>query len=417
MAGAPADERGDVPKRTIEMKCEVCGHVQEAEYWDFVCHPLEKEAVESLFSGSINMFKCPQCDTSRFIDRPLCFYDMDLGIFLQYLPPSYVNDSSSFDVFDLNGDMDGKIVDALLSVNIAKIEGKEPGEASYAPPDSNRVFFNVTDMLDFAIFRKNLCCHFMEKSKAIRNMKVPEHLMGRWNGLYKRKKIRLIYAIWHYVECNRIYSEDELRDLVQSNLQFCDRNTRLSEKYSPEHIARGMIDMGLMERRPDGSAYWKVPARLLDSGLKFPDSIGGMEKMGYRIYSCEGDGYSVNYFNENNDTGTVYIYDKGLLKITDDEISKEFKRAEDEILQCKAELRPLKRSTQVYKIGRDGAKADFYVSDFDFLDADPQTPSRSYVVLTSLKNEFLKIRLSYMPGLDTDQRFGEFLKEIVSSVL
>lgn len=72
----------------------------------------------------------------------------------------------------------------------------------------------------------------------------------RWPTKYSLQKLAT-WALWTRFEARRVYSEREVNAILRSCNAFGDH----------VGLRRALVDHQLLARKPDGSAYWKLPAR------------------------------------------------------------------------------------------------------------------------------------------------------------
>lgn len=72
----------------------------------------------------------------------------------------------------------------------------------------------------------------------------------RWPTKYTLQKLAT-WTLWTRFESRRIYSEREVNAILRTCNAYGDH----------VGLRRALVDHGLLARKPDGSAYWKLPAR------------------------------------------------------------------------------------------------------------------------------------------------------------
>jgi hypothetical protein len=86
-------------------------------------------------------------------------------------------------------------------------------------------------------------------AKALSHFDVMGRLL-RWPTKFAVQRLAL-WGLWMHIEAKRTYTEREITQLLAALNGFDD----------PVTLRRELIDMKMMARKPDCSAYWKEPAR------------------------------------------------------------------------------------------------------------------------------------------------------------
>lgn len=73
--------------------------------WQTLNAQIDPQAVEELLNGQLNVFQCEKCDMKAGIEIPFAFHDMQLQMYVQFLPWEIVAEGADWlDNFDERGE-------------------------------------------------------------------------------------------------------------------------------------------------------------------------------------------------------------------------------------------------------------------------------------------------------------------------
>ena len=68
------------------ISCPQCGHESEARVYESINVTLDPEEKEAALSGTLSMFKCPECGLEAALNAPLLYHDMEQKLMIHVAP-------------------------------------------------------------------------------------------------------------------------------------------------------------------------------------------------------------------------------------------------------------------------------------------------------------------------------------------
>lgn len=179
-----------------------------------------------------------------------------------------------------------------------------------------------------------------------------------------------------------------------------------------------LLQTTAMAQKDKSTGSGKGSGNSYDLKIEFPE-IDGWDKSEIRKYPMAELGYSVAYQSDEGGTVTIYVYNAGLSKISNDlndkVIKDEIDRAKNEIIQVGKQgiyknVKELKNDTVT--LGGTSGKTKALRSLFSFSIRGEEVDSEIY--LFSYENHFIKIRATRPKAEDNAENkvFTKFLGEI-----
>jgi hypothetical protein len=139
----------------IDVECPECGIKQKVDYWDSINVDLDFSLRKHLFDGSINFFRCENCNYEAFVNGPMLYHDMTRKFCIQYLPDYWLEDLSKFESYYTDGSLE-------TYVNFTSM-----GIDHLSKP---HVVFNMEELLRYIVFRELLYDRDMADQKSVANL-------------------------------------------------------------------------------------------------------------------------------------------------------------------------------------------------------------------------------------------------------
>ncbi len=100
---------------TIKISCPKCNKTQSVGVWRSLNVSHTPELRDKLLCGEINIFRCESCNISAIINSPLLYHDMERKYCVQYFSPNKIEDYKFYDIFTIDGKLNGVPENIYLS--------------------------------------------------------------------------------------------------------------------------------------------------------------------------------------------------------------------------------------------------------------------------------------------------------------
>jgi hypothetical protein len=127
--------------KQIDVECPECGQTQRVDYWESINVDLDSSLRRQLFDGSVNFFRCENCNYEAIVNGPLLYHDMTRKFCIQYLPENWLEDISNFDTYSADGSMETYVNFSAMGID------------HLSRP---HVVFDIEELLRYILFREML---------------------------------------------------------------------------------------------------------------------------------------------------------------------------------------------------------------------------------------------------------------------
>ena len=391
------------------IKCFECHNEFEVETSLFVdlVNESDKSTINNLLDGKWNVFRCPRCERTAFYDHPLTILDSAGHIVFHYLPLRICSNLPLEMLFESNGIPKRKLLEGILStaksrnIDLPALSACLHGTVSCRI----RIFHSLQELISNIIMIKKIAECRQAKKDYYRDIKAPEGFLRRGASLYKKKKLETVYRLIHAFDYGCVYSENEVDRTVFREMEFIKGSLPQAD-----HVRVAFVELGLMQRTPDGRNYWREPDISMTCGIYFPVKIGSFQKQGFKIFEDPSLGFSVEYRHGrfNDICANFYIYDKGLKPSFSADLEREYGNARKEIFDLyeKPNFHLETISDQMVEIENSPACSPYYQLSARIMVESAHASYMSYLLMTISRGRFIKLRLTFPES-------GEFEKGIL----
>jgi len=74
---------------------------------------------------------------------------------------------------------------------------------------------------------------------------------------YSSKKLNLLYSLSNYFITGKNYTEHGVKAIIKDNIRSRNNVDKNDPRLETTHLLRGLIELGILSRKQDGSVYWK----------------------------------------------------------------------------------------------------------------------------------------------------------------
>ena len=135
--------------QTEKVECPHCGKKQKVTYYKSINVSLEPKLKDRLFNGDINFLTCKNCEKKTYLDVDLLYHDMEKEFCVQYYPPQFIQQKSTYELFEKS-----------FPIKCKKLPEDYKGHLQHP-----HIVFNMNEMLYTILFYENL----LEKKREINN--------------------------------------------------------------------------------------------------------------------------------------------------------------------------------------------------------------------------------------------------------
>jgi hypothetical protein len=277
-----------------------------------------------------------------------------------------------------------------------------------------KVFHSLGEIVAEVFFIKKIGGCRQARMEYYRNIKTPENFLRRGSSLYKKKKLETVYKLIHAFNYGCVFSEREVDKTVSREMEFIKGSLPQAD-----HVRVAFVELGLMQRTPDGRSYWREPDISMTHGIVFPMKIGGFQKQGFKNFEDPGLGFSVEYRHEriNSICANFYIYDKGLSAPCSADLEREYENVRKDIFNLyeRERFRVQTISELVVEFENASAISEYYHLTARITDEEKRINYMSYLLITVLRSKFVKIRFTSPESSGVEAgAFESFISELIS---
>jgi DNA-directed RNA polymerase subunit RPC12/RpoP len=213
------------------IECPECGSENEMIVFRTLRIYFDLELQEMLLEGKVNLYRCSKCSYSNHL--PLPFRVLSRWGGWDYIPWESAGDP--------------EFLDRMIF------------EESQSWHDRGKRVFSKEELAREVAFELTVQQRLQEHAEHFRQLTIPEDVLKKIAGTYKKRKLKVIYYISTFLNEGVNYTQSEVDHIIQGCLSLLKKNDFSGSALDCDHIRSALCELKFLARTRDCSRYWKVP--------------------------------------------------------------------------------------------------------------------------------------------------------------